>query len=104
MLTEKICADAERKEVHLKTVDLVFSDKKSEAENRLLHSITEMDKGLAEVGITQYDIDNLAETLVDVYDYEQNEYFEKGTFKFLSLVGMALLELGLIVEEKINDG
>lgn len=103
MLTEKICADAERKEVHLKTVDLVFSDKKSEAENRLLHSITEMDKGLAEVGITQYDIDNLAETLVDVYDYEQNEYFEKGTFKFLSLVGMALLELGLIVEEKIND-
>lgn len=91
--------DAEdEREAHLKTVDLVFSDDLPEAEKRLIHSINEMDNGLETMGIQEYDLDNLKSTLVGVYDYEQQKYTEENVFSLFSLVGMALLELGVIVE------
>ena len=48
VLTNKICPNdcADKTDMHLKTVDLVFSEDKSEAEKRLIHSINEMDNGL----------------------------------------------------------
>lgn len=88
----------EKKDVHLKTVDLVFSEKESEAENRLIHSVNEMDNGLKEMGVQKYDLDNLAPTLLEVYDYQQQKYNEESVFSLLSFVGMALLELGVITE------
>ena len=69
-----------------------------EAENRLLHSINEMNNGLTTMGIDKYDLDNLAPTLLDVYDYQQQRYISENTFSLFSFVGMALLELGVIVE------
>ena len=82
----------------MKTVDLVFSEDKFEAEKRLIHSINEMDNGLETIGITSYDLDNLSSTLLDVYDYQQQKYMDENVFSLLSLVGMALLELGVIIE------
>ena len=90
------CID--KTEAHLNTVDLVFSEEASEAEKRLIHSINEMDNGLATMGIQVYDLDNLAPTLLEVYDYQQQKYVEETVFSLLSLVGMALLELGVITE------
>lgn len=87
-----------QREVHLKTVDLVFSDDMAEAEKRLVHSINEMDNGLETMGIEEYDLDNLGETLLGVYDYQQQKYMEENVFSLFSFVGMALLELGVIVE------
>ena len=49
-------------------------------------------------GISSYDLDNLAQTLLDVYDYQQQKYKADDVFSLLSLVGMALLELGVITE------
>ncbi|MGN0329479.1 MAG: hypothetical protein ACI4D4_10950 [Lachnospira sp.] len=99
-LTHEIFPDdcVDKTDVHLKTVDLVFSEKTSEAEKRLIHSINEMDNGLATMGVQAYDLDNLAPTLLEVYDYQQHKYDEEAVFSFLSLVGMALLELGVITE------
>ena len=57
-----------------------------------------MDKGLNELGLDTYDLDNLASTLLEVYDYQQMKYkIDKG-FSLLSLISMSLLELGVIVE------
>lgn len=100
VLTNKICPNdcADKTDVHLKTVDLVFSEDKSEAEKRLIHSINEMDNGLESIGITSYDLDSLSSTLLDVYDYQQQKYIDENVFSLLSLVGMALLELGVIIE------
>lgn len=100
LLTSRICPEdsADTTDIHLKTVDFVFSEEKAEAERYLIHSINEMDKGLQKIGIQAYDLDNLAPTLLDVYDYQQQKYNTENTFSLLSLVGMALLELGVIVE------
>ncbi|SEF39960.1 hypothetical protein SAMN04487934_10119 [Eubacterium ruminantium] len=88
----------DKTDLHLKTIDLVFSNDKIEAEKRLIHSIDEMNNGLEFIGISEYDLDNLAPTLLEVYDCQQKKYKEKNVFSLISLVGMALLELGIIIE------
>lgn len=100
LLTNEICPDdcADKTDIHMKTVDLVFSSEISEAGKRLIHSINEMDNGLETMGLQSYDLDNLAPTLLVVYDYQQQKYDREDTFSLLSLVGMALLELGVITE------
>ena len=99
-LAREICtADCEDKtELHLKTINLVFSNEAEEMEKRLIHSINEMDNGLEALGIHPYDLDDLAPTLLEVYDNQQQKYMGENTFSLLSLVGLALLELGVITE------
>ena len=43
-------------------------------------------------------MDNLGPTMLSVYDAQQQKYNAENTFTVLSLIGMALLELGIIVE------
>ena len=43
-------------------------------------------------------MDNLAPELLDVYDRQQEKQKADGTFSVLSLISMALLELGVIIE------
>lgn len=88
----------DKTDIHIKNVDSVFTEEIDEAEKRLIHSIDEMENGLAEMGINQYDLDNLASTFLDVYDIQQQKYISENTFILFSFVGMALLELGVIVE------
>lgn len=104
VLTDAIISDAQagKTNIHQKTVDLVMSDNSTEAEHRLIHSIAEMDKGLETMEINEYDLDALAPTLLDVYDSQQQKYINEGTFSLISLVGLALLELGVIVEIEEN--
>lgn len=99
-LTNEICTEdcADKTDIHLETVDLVFTNETEEMEKRLIHSINEMDNGLKAMGVQTYDLDNLAPTLLEVYDYQQQKYIEENTFSLLSFVGMALLELGVITE------
>lgn len=99
-LTNEICTEdcADKTDIHLETVDLVFTNETEEMEKRLIHSINEMDNGLKTMGVQTYDLDNLAPTLLEVYDYQQQKYIEENTFSLLSFVGMALLELGVITE------
>lgn len=80
----------------LNNVESVFSNDTSEAAKLLIHSIVEMDNGLELMGLSDYDLDNLAPTLLGVYDYEQDKLNVEDTLTFLSLIGIALLELGVI--------
>lgn len=68
------------------------------AEEQLVHATVEMDKGLFSFGIADYDLDNLAPTLLNTYDAQQEKCKNDKKFKLLSLISMALLELGVIVE------
>lgn len=103
VLTKLISTDSlqDYEQIHQKTVDIVFSEDTDVAEGRLLHSLYEMDKGLELLGIEQYDLDYLEPTLLAVYDSQQEKCRNENTFSVLSLIGMALLELGVITEEEI---
>lgn len=75
-----------------------FSEEDIDKEDYLLHAAEEMDKGLSSMGLGSYDLDYLAPTLLDVYDYQQQKNNTDGSFSVLSLISMALLELGVIIE------
>ena len=100
ILVNELCPNGykDNSDIHIRTVDMIFTEQPKEAENRLIHAINEMDNGLAEIGIQTYDLDDLETTLLDVYDSQQEKYKDMDTFSFISLVGMALLELGVIIE------
>ena len=99
LLKNAIChEDADINNLHQRIVNLVFSEDAFEAEKRLIRSINEMDKGLDLIGAGAYDLDNLGPTMLNVYDAQQQKYNSENTFTVLSLIGMALLELGVIVE------
>lgn len=67
--------------------------------SHLINALVEMDAGLSSLGIKEYDLDALRVTLLAVYDAQQSILHNENTFSALSLVSMALLELGIIVEE-----
>lgn len=75
-----------------------FSEDNIDTENHLIHAAMEMDKGLESFGLGQYDLDHLAPTLLGLYDSQQQKYKTDKAFSLLSLISMALLELGVITE------
>lgn len=75
-----------------------FSEEDIAEEDHLIHAAQEMDKGLDAFGLGQYDLDDLAPTLLGVYDWQQTKCKADSSFSLLSLISMALLELGIIVE------
>ena len=79
---------------------LGFSVEKIADDLHILNGLTEMNKGLSSLGIDTYDLDHLAPTLLSVYDSQQGIMKSEGAFSALSLISMALLELGVIVEEQ----
>ena len=55
-----------------------FSEEDIDTEDYLLHAVVEMNKGLNEFGLETYDLDNLAPTLLGVYDCQQQKYKSEG--------------------------
>lgn len=80
-----------------------FSEKDIETDEHLIHAVTEMNRGLEAFNLGEYDLDNLAPTLLGVYDYQQEKQKTDATFSLLSLISMALLELGIITEYEDSD-
>lgn len=70
-----------------------------QSDAQILNALDEMNLGLASFGITEYDLDNLGPTLLNVYNAEQELVKAEHAFSALSLISMALLELGILVEE-----
>lgn len=75
-----------------------FSENAIETEDHLLHATIEMDKGMDAFGFGEYDLDNLAPTLLGIYDAQQEKYAKEEAFSLLSLISLALLELGVITQ------
>lgn len=69
------------------------------SETHLSHAAGEMDAALEDLGCGTYDLDALGPTLMAAYDAKQAGYMGKKDFSLLSLFSMALLELGILVEE-----
>lgn len=78
--------------------DIDFSEKNVSTETQLIHATEEMNKGLSYFGFNDYDLDNLAPVLLGVYDGQQEKVKTEKNFSLLSLISMALLELGVIKE------
>ena len=76
------------------------SEENINSEEHLIHAVVEMDKGLESFGLREYDLDNLAPILLGVYDEQQRKYDTTQKFSLLSLLSMALLELGIVEECK----
>lgn len=72
-------------------------------EAHLIHAAEEMDKGLDAFSLGAYDLDHLADTLKELYKAQQEKYDTDKKFSLLSLVSMALLELGIIIEDESED-
>ncbi len=100
LLSQEIYPDEakDKTDIHQKMMEFIFPNNTFMAEERLIHSVNEMNKGLNKMGLFTYDLDNLSSTLLDVYDYEQKNYKDNDSFLLFSFVGMALLELGVIIE------
>lgn len=73
------------------------------SETHLSHAAWEMDEALEDLGCGTYDLDALGPTLLAAYDAQQESYKKEGTFSLLSLFSMALLELGILVEESEEE-
>lgn len=71
--------------------------------DHLTHAAEEMDAGLEAFGLGEYDLDGLAPTLLGVYDLQQEKVGRDGSFSLLSFLSMALLELGILVEENDSE-
>ena len=80
-----------------------FSAEDISTSDHIIHATIEMNKGLSSFGITEYDLDNLAPTLLTVYETQQQSVIENRNFYLLSLISMALLELGVIIEIKEDE-
>ena len=99
LLNNTICSEeSDDTKPHPEIVNIVLSGNALESEKKLVHSISEMDIGLSKIGVDTYDLDQLGPTLLNVYDVQQQKYSTDNTFWLISLIGMAFLELGVIVE------
>lgn len=81
-----------------KIVKFDFLENDISEEKHITHAVTEMDKGLSVFNLENYDLDNLGSTLLTVYEEQQKSVEKCGMFSALSLISMALLELGVIIE------
>lgn len=91
------------KDVKSQVIQSGFSEEDISQEEHIIHAAVEMDKGLSDLELENYDLDNLAPTLLGVYEKQQQKVEEHNLFSALSLISMALLELGVIVECEESD-
>lgn len=65
------------------------------------HAVCEMNNALKTIGIDEYDFDNFYDTNMKVYNYEEEHFKIHKKYKLLSLLCIALMDLGLIEIEFI---
>lgn len=62
-------------------------------------SVEEMNKALDMMGINEYNLDDFRDTNLNIYNYQEDNYKINGKYKILSLVCLALIDLGLVIIE-----
>lgn len=66
--------------------------------SQIIHAADELNRAIEHHGIDEYDLDRLGDVLLSLYNHQQDEYLEKNTFRLLSTLSFAFLELGIIEE------
>ena len=72
-------------------------------EGHIIHAATEMESALSLYGIDAYNLDSLGQTLLELYDREQQVYLTTQKFNLVSTLSFVLLELGIIKEIESED-
>lgn len=67
----------------------------------LVHAVAEMLAGMLKMNIYDFDIDNLGNTNRNIFDWQEDNYRSNGSFRLLSTLSMAFLDLGLISEREL---
>ncbi len=65
-------------------------------ENALKHAATEMLNALEKINDCSYDLDDFSECNLDVFHYEESNREKTGLYQCMSLLMIALMDLGLI--------
>lgn len=71
-------------------------DYKKISEIVLLRATNELINTLEEIGIEQFDIDNIGEHNKEIFQYEETVYETESVYRALSLLCVSLMDLGLI--------
>lgn len=71
-------------------------DYKKISEIVLLRATNELIDTLEEIGIEQFDIDNIGEHNKEIFQYEETVYETESAYRALSLLCVSLMDLGLI--------
>ena len=66
------------------------------SEETLKFAVKEMYKGLSEINIQDYDLDDFSQTNEIIIDTQEENFKQNNTYKLLSLLCIALIDLGLI--------
>lgn len=70
------------------------------SESTLLDAVNELLSALKTIEQKDFDIDAFGDTSRNVFEHEEKEYQETGMYRLLSLLAVALLDLGLIEFEE----
>jgi len=66
----------------------------------ILHAAYEMLAGLIKMDINEFDVDNFKETNIKIFGFQEKHFAENEVYRLLSLLTIALIDLGLIEESK----
>ena len=61
----------------------------------LLKSVVKLHKNLLEIGIDNYDTSNFSNTSMNIFNYQESLYKNKGYYKILSLLAIILIDLNI---------
>lgn len=70
------------------------------SEESLLHAMKELLHFLAEIGVTEWDIDEFGECNRAIFEFEEMEYSKERLYRALSLLCISLIDLGLLEIDK----
>lgn len=62
-----------------------------------------MDKALKSIGIDSYNLDDFRNNNISIYNYQESHHIKTKKYKLLSLLTIALLDLGLIIIEDQSE-
>lgn len=73
-------------------------------ENSLIHATEELLHSIEQIGVSEIDVDNFGLANKSIYFYEEEEYNKESLYRVLSLLSVALIDLGLIeIDQSYQD-
>lgn len=64
--------------------------------NTIITATQEMFKAFIQMGILDYDLDDFSQCNINIFKWQENHYSQKSLYRLLSLLSIALIDLGLI--------
>lgn len=72
------------------------------SESSLIHATEELIHSIKQIGVSELDLDDFGLANKSIYTYEEEEYNKDSLYRILSLLSVALIDLGLIEIEQLQ--